>query len=311
MPDFEIIDVHTHTFASAERGIRWQKGITPDREVERAGTTDELLDCMKRGGISRSVMLMYTPTRFMYEAQIKRVSPLPDDPAKREAIERETKDLMVQRMIMNNEWACEEIEKKPQLIAFAGLDPVYMSEETLIHEIEDKVAKGCKGVKIVPLALAIYGNDKRLWPVYDKISKLGIPMLSQAGGGPGEAGGKDACGRPKYFEEALRDFPDLKLILAHLGQGYREDMFDLCARFPNLYTDISGQLTNMDEPGGRQSDELVEFIRTCGVEKVMWGTNFPMNNPVRYSELTESLPLTSEEKELIGSKNARRVIGIN
>jgi predicted TIM-barrel fold metal-dependent hydrolase len=311
MPDFEIIDVHTHTFASAERGIRWQKGITPDREVERAGTTDELLDCMKRGGISRSVMLMYTPTRFMYEAQIKRVSPLPDDPAKREAVERETKDLMVERMIMNNEWACEEIKKSPQLMAFAGVDPVYMSEEALIAEIEDKVAKGCKGVKIVPLALAIYGNDKRLWPVYDTISRLGVPMLSQAGGGPGETYGKDAWGRPKYFGEALRDFPDLKLILAHMGQGYKEDMIDLCGRFPNLYTDISGQLTDLDQPGGRQSDELVEFIRTCGVEHVMWGTNFPMNNPVLYSELTEKLPLTSEEKELIGSRNAKRVIGIN
>lgn len=311
MPDFEIIDVHTHTFATAERGTQWQKGITPDREVERAGTTDELLDCMKRGGISRSVMLMYTPTRFMYEAQIKRIGPLPDDPAKREAVERETKDLMVERMIMNNEWACEEIKKNPQLMAFAGVDPVYMSEEVLIAEIEDKVAKGCKGVKIVPIALAIYGNDKRLWPVYDTISRLGVPMLSQAGGGPGETYGKDAWGRPKYFGEALRDFPDLKLILAHMGQGYKEDMIDLCGRFPNLYTDISGQLTDLDQPGGRRSDELVEFIRTCGVEHVMWGTNFPMNNPVLYSERTEKLPLTFQEKELIGSKNAKRVIGIN
>lgn len=311
MPEFEIIDIHTHTFDSAERGIRWQKGVTPDREIERAGTTDELLDCMNRGGISSSVMLMYTPTRFMYEAQIKRIGPLPKDAARREAIERETKDLMVQRMIANNEWACKEIAEKPRLMAFVGLDPVYMDEETMIREIDDKVARGCKGVKIVPLALAIYGNDRRLWPIYDKISKLGIPMLSQAGGGPGEAGGKDAWGRPKYFEEALRDFPDLKLILAHLGQGYREDMIDLCSRYPNLYTDISGQLTNLDEPGGRQSGELVEFMRKIGVERVMWGTNFPMNDPVLYSQRTEKLPLTLEEKELLGSRNAKRIIGIN
>lgn len=311
MADFEIIDVHTHTFASPERGVRWQKGISADRKVERAGTIDELLDCMDKGGISHSVMLMYTPTRFMYEAQINRMGTLPNDPVKRETIERETKDLVVGRMIINNEWACEEIKKEPRLLAFAGLDPVYMSEEILRKEIDDKVSKGCKGVKIVPLALGIYGNDKRLWPVYEKISRLGIPMLSQAGGGPGEESGKDAWGRPKYFADALRDFPDLKLILAHLGHGYNDDMFELCSKFPNLYTDISGQLNNLDEPGGRQSEELAEFIRRCGVEQVLWGTNFPMNDPVLYSKLTDTLPLTSHEKELISNKNAKRVIGIN
>jgi predicted TIM-barrel fold metal-dependent hydrolase len=311
MPDFEIIDVHTHTFASAERGISFQRGISPNRAIERAGTTDELLDCMRKGGISRSVMLMYTPTRFMYEAQIKKLGPLPKEPGKREALEQEIKDIMTERMIKNNEWACEEIKKKPQLMAFAGIDPVYMSEDTIVREIKDKVSKGCKGVKIVPLALQIYGNDKRIWPVYDTASKLGVPILSQAGGGPGETGAKDAWGRPKYFGEALQDFPNLKLILAHLGHAYNDDMVDLCARYPNLYTDISGQLTNLDQPGSRQSDELVDFIHKCGVDRIMWGTNFPMNNPVLYSELTNQLPLTFDEKAQIGSKNAKRVIGID
>ena len=88
-------------------------------------------------------------------------------------------------------------------------------------------------------------------------------------------------------------------------------MIDLCSRYPNLYTDISGQLTNLDEPGGRQSGELVEFIRKIGVERVMWGTNFPMNDPVLYSQRTEKLPLALEEKELLGSRNAKRIIGIN
>jgi len=306
MPGLEIIDIHTHTFATRERGIGWQRSngaVNPPR----GGTIDELLDCMKRGGVTHSVMLMYTPTRFMYEARIKE-APLPTDPAERQAKEQELKGLMAQRMIQNNEWACQVSREHPQLITFAGLDPVYMSEKTLITEIEDKVKKGAKGVKIVPLALEIYGNDKRLHPVYDKISRLGIPMVAQSGGGK-LPDGRDAWGSPKYFAEPLREFPNLKINLAHLG-GHGPEVPELCKTFPNLYVDISGQLTDLDKPKGWQTKELVEFIRRCGAEHITWGTNFPMNDPAEYAQLTEKLPLTSEEKETIAHKNAKRIIGI-
>ena len=121
---------------------------------------------------------------------------------------------MAQRMVDNNEWAVSVSANQPRLHTFLGIDPVYMDAETMVAEIEDEARKGAKGVKIVPLALAIYADDKRLWPAFQKMTELGLPLVSQAGGG-GETGDRgDPYGRPKYFAAAMDDFPDLTIDIA-------------------------------------------------------------------------------------------------
>ena len=135
-------------------------------------------------------------------------------------------------------------------------------------------------------------------------------MVSQAGAG-GENGDRgDAHGRPKYFAKALEEFPDLVVNLAHLGHGYEEDVIDLCGRFPNLYADMSSRLHEIGDPDEElTADSLVEFIRACGVEHIMFGTNYPLNDPVLYAEVMRTLPLTDDERELVSSGNAKRLLG--
>jgi predicted TIM-barrel fold metal-dependent hydrolase len=308
MPDLDIIDIHTHTFASADRGISYQRGASGGtREPTRNGTIEELRGLMGEAGISHSVMLMYTPTRYMYEARVQRHE-MPSDPADRENVEREVKTMMAQRMIENNEWAIGVSAEHPELVTFAGLDPVYMDEQTVVGEIEDKVKRGARGVKIVPRALAIYADDERLWPVYERISELGVPIVSQAGAG-GEQGDRGAFGRPKYFEKALAEFPNLVVNVAHLGGGHEDDVLELCHRFPNFYTDISSRLGELDDPDSEMTPEwLVAFIRDCGPEHVLFGTNYPGPDPVQYARLLRELPLTDAEKELVANGNAKRLI---
>ncbi|MEX2446156.1 MAG: hypothetical protein WD734_02365, partial [Dehalococcoidia bacterium] len=63
MADLEIVDIHTHTFASADRGIAWQRSAGAGRrEPTRNGTIEELRGLMAEAGITYSNMLMYTPT---------------------------------------------------------------------------------------------------------------------------------------------------------------------------------------------------------------------------------------------------------
>lgn len=307
MADLEIIDIHTHTFASADRGIGWQKSAGK-QDPTRTGTIEELAGIMAAANITHAVQLMYTPTRFMYEARIKSQE-LPSDPTERAAVEREVQGMMAQRMIGNNEWALGVSAAHPNLFTFAGLDPVYMDEATLVGEIEDKVARGARGVKIVPLALAAYVDDPRMMPMYETIARLGVPIVSQAGdgGAPGPRG--DHYGRPKYFETALQRFPDLQINIAHLGHGYDDDVIDLCRRFPGFHADMSGRLHELDDPNEHLTDEsLVDFIRNCGAEHILFGTNYPLNDPQLYADVMRRLPLTDTEKELIAHGNAKRLL---
>ncbi|MGE3855569.1 MAG: amidohydrolase family protein [Dehalococcoidia bacterium] len=307
MAELEIIDIHTHTFASADRGIGWQKSAGHANPV-RNGTIEELVGIMAGANITHAVQLMYTPTRFMYEARIKSQE-LPSDPAERESVQREVQTMMAQRMIANNEWALGVSAEHPNLFTFAGLDPVYMDEATLVGEIEDKVARGARGVKIVPLALAAYVDDPRMMPMYETIARLGVPIVSQAGAG-GEVGDRgDHYGRPKYFETALQRYPDLVINIAHLGHGYEDDVIDLCRRFPGFHADLSSRLHELDDPNEHLTDEsLVDFIRQCGAEHILFGTNYPLNSPQQYADVMRRLPLTDREKELVAHGNAKRLL---
>jgi predicted TIM-barrel fold metal-dependent hydrolase len=145
--------------------------------------------------------------------------------------------------------------------------------------------------------------------MYETIARLGVPIVSQAGAG-GETGSRgDHYGRPKYFEAALQRYPDLVINIAHLGHGYEEDVIDLCRRFPGFHADLSSRLHELDDPNEHLTDEsLVDFIRQCGAEHILFGTNYPLNSPQQYADVMRRLALTDREKELVAHGNAKRLL---
>jgi len=308
MADLEIIDAHVHTFASADRGLGWQRA-DGNPNPERDGTIEELLRLNHEAGISRAVMLMYTPTRFMVEARL-RDQTMPDDPAEQDRIRREVQSIMVARMIENNEWALNVEAAHPEFVSFAGIDPVYQSEEELIAEIDDKIGRGAKGVKVVLLNLAIYANDRRFFPVYERITQLDVPIVLQAAHGGEAAERGDAFGHPRYLEEVLKVFPNLRLNLAHVGRGdYLDEIADLCHRFPNFCTDLSHRLQEIEDPDHAMTAErMASIIRQCGTDKVMFGTNYPAVDPIQFAQVLRSLPLSDIEFEAVAARNAKHLL---
>ena len=172
-------------------------------------------------------------------------------------------------------------------------------------------AAGARGVKIIPPAMGMYGDDDRLRPVFEAAFELKLPVLSQSGDGFGAppAPGVDHYGRPRYHRRWLEEFPGLTLILAHLGHGYADDLADMAHRYPNLYTDTSFQFGGLEE-SAEERRRMAELIRRIGTEKVLFGTNFPMTDPSLYARILERLPLTGAEKNLVGSDNARRALNL-
>ena len=308
MPDLEILDAHAHVFPNEDRGLQYQAdAIRAGRQPKYTGEIGQLARVMADLGVSHTVMLMYMPTRYMHEARMKRQE-VPNDPAERERMESASKQMMVQRMLEYNEWGITAINEYPQFSTFAGLDPVYMDEETLRGEIRDKVSRGARGVKIVLRALAIYPDDRRLWPVYEEISRLGVPITAQVGK-QGEAGDRGPYANPALFARALEEFPDLRVQAVHLGGGYEDEIVELCRRFPGFYTDLSSRLAEINNPESELNAEwFADYIRTCGAEHVMYGTNFPGGDPAEYATLMRNLPLNDHELELVANGNAKRFL---
>ena len=72
----------------------------------------------------------------------------------------------------------------------------------------------------------------------------------------------------------------------------------------------------LDLPGGnklnprRYPPQLVDYMRSHGKRKVLFGTNFPMIAPAKALEGLDALGLPEEDVALFLADNARRVFGL-
>jgi predicted TIM-barrel fold metal-dependent hydrolase len=73
----------------------------------------------------------------------------------------------------------------------------------------------------------------------------------------------------------LPKFPDLKVIIAHLGGKYRSETYELCVKQANCYTDISvlqGWLPSDPDTCLSRPREVAEKAP----DRASFGTDFPL-----------------------------------
>jgi predicted TIM-barrel fold metal-dependent hydrolase len=294
-----IADAHAHVFPTPEAGREWQRMVGV-AEPRRAGDLAELVHSMEAAGIERTVMLLYARSGERH-AEL-RAEGRHSEAAITAMVKREIREL--------NRWGCAAAEADERLIPFVGLNARYLSADELTAELDELVALGARGVKIIPPSMRLYADDPLLWPIYQRCWELGLPILSQSGdgGGPPASPGADHYGRPSHWAPVLREFPGLKLILAHLGHGYEADVVALAAEFDGVHSDTSLRLSRLGKPGFLTRDGLVDLIRRIGADRVLFGTNYPFVSPERYRDTLLALPLADDELELIAGANLERIL---
>ncbi|MFC1885964.1 amidohydrolase family protein [Thermodesulfobacteriota bacterium] len=299
MSDYEIIDVHIHTYQSAKIGLQAMGG---EALYGYSGSIEETLGYMKDQGVSKCVMVNLLPSGDMRDVLMNRLPyGLPDYLGAVKGID----GMLISRAIRRNEWSCEVSREHPELITFITLD-LSMDPQTMKNEILDKINNhGAKGIKLHPSAQRFYPYDRRLWPCYETAQELGIPIIVHAGEldmFPTQ------FALPKYYLDALHSFPELPLVLAHIARPFWDEAKDMAKRFPNLTFDCTGIL---HEDFAQISDEFfVSMVREIGVERVMFGTDIPFVDPAPQIERMKRLDLSEEEKRLIFSENAKRILKI-
>jgi len=301
-----IIDTHAHAYRTAEIGRQAMESfVCPQRW---AGVVDELRAIMRETGIWRTIIATVMPAQAMREEAL---SQLPTDLSReaRRKAEAAVCDRVLQHMEHHNLWACEVGRTHPELLPFINLDPVIMDAVTIRQKVREAVRQGARGIVLLPGLHGFYGNDRRVWPIYEMAQSFQLPILTQTGdAGPLPPGGRGYWGRPRYFGDVAVSFPKLRLILAHLGKGYESEIAVLTRRYPNVYTETSMRLSGLNEAGKWTPAEAVTWFRLIGIDRILLGTKWPLFDSQQDIDTVRKLPLTPEEKRKILGENAKRVL---
>ena len=302
MPDFSVVDTHVHTHRSSAIGIQAMGG--QPRVPGYTGVIEELLPLMRKAGISHAAMVNFTPVADMVDAARSR---MPADMTASQRVEAEegVRQEMVGRVVRRNEWSCQVAQEHPRLLAFIGVDPI-MDAENQEQELEDKKAKGARGLKLHTFVQRFALNDRRLWPTYKTAEALEMVIIAHSG--PFQGGSSEFV-RPGLGADVLRDFPKLTVVLAHGGGWpYFQESIQLTKEFPSIAFDCCGVAKGRPGPDDLSDDELVALFRELGVHRITYGSDWPFRDPIPDIERILSLPMSEEEKRMILGENARRML---
>jgi len=136
-----------------------------------------------------------------------------------------------------NEVVAEYVAQHPdKLIGWASVDP---NEPDCVEALEHAVGDlGLRGLKLGPAYQHFDPTDRRHWPLYEACRRLGIPIIWHQGTTfPSRA--RLRVSSPLALEDAAMDFPEVPMIIAHLGHPWEEDVVALIRKAPNVYADIS------------------------------------------------------------------------
>ena len=104
-----------------------------------------------------------------------------------------------------------------------------------------------------------------------------------------------------------KNFPNLKLITAHLGNGSWRQTLEVAQENPSAMFDICELIEWFGAPLAPTPEEFAQLIRDVGAHRVMLGSDFPWWSTRHVLDIVMGLPvLTMEEKTGIVGENAAR-----
>jgi len=156
----------------------------------------------------------------------------------------------------------------------------------------------CVGIKIHPeehrYPIREHGRE-----IFEFAARYRAVVLTHSG---------EANSLPDDFVPFINDFPEVNLILAHIGCSSTADR-DLQvraiqkSRHGNLFADTSS--ANSILPG------LIEWaVQEVGAERVLFGTDTPLYSTAMQRTRIDSAELTESQRRLILRDNARRLLRI-
>lgn len=189
-----------------------------------------------------------------------------------------------------------------RFIGAASMDPT--SRTGAVKTIDAAIEAGFKLINIEPgsYPVPMYADDRRLYPIYGHCEDRQVPIILMVGG---TAGPDLSYSDPIRTDRVLADFPNLKVVVAHGGWPWVNEILHIAFRRTNLYLSPDMYFSRM--PGW---EEYVKAADTFLADRMLYASSFPFCPVKDYKTWFETLPIKPENLAKVMGGNASQLLGI-
>ena len=271
-----VIDAHVHIFPKTIFSAIWKWFDENAWHIRYQMATSKVFDFLLSRGIRHIIALQY---------------------AHKPGIARHLNDYMVAKCAAHPSQA-------------TGMATVFPGEEDAAEILQEAFDQGLKGLKLHTHVQCFDMNSDPMDVLYECCGRNHKPMVIHAGREPKSAAYRcdpyKICSADRV-ERVLKNFPDLRICVPHLGfdefTAYRE----IIEKYDNLWLDTT-MVTAEYFPVADEFD-----LTRYRWDRVMYGSDFP-NIPYAWDrELKQlkALDLPSQLQETLLSKNAAEFFDLN
>lgn len=217
--------------------------------------------------------------------------------------------------INNNEPIAHFAKRHPTKIApFFLIDPTKADCADLIDKAVNEW--NAKGFHMAPIYQKFSPDSEAVFPIYEKLEKLGLPLMWFQGSSFEAVDGPLEWANPILLDKVARTFPELPMIIAHFGSPFFREVIAMIRKHKNLYTEMSA----LAHRTWALYNALIDAKQYSVLDKVLFGSEFPMQLPQQsmdglaaVAKLTEgtNLPaLTQEDIDALLTRDSFELLGI-
>jgi hypothetical protein len=198
-------------------------------------------------------------------------------------------------MNQNNAMIAKIVSGSNNLFANVWVNPKDQSSKNILRTFLKK--ENFIGIKLHPLFDGYTPDSPIVYPIAEIAEEFGVPIQLHCGHPP--------FSLPWSFEPLARKFPNVKLVLVHMGHGhivYINAAISIAERNKNIYLETSGMPMHT---------KIKEAINRVGKDKVMYGDDLPCGHPSWELEKARAADLTDIDMENFLGGNAKKLYNLD
>ncbi len=207
----------------------------------------------------------------------------------------------------SNEYVSSLCSQFPdRLTGFASVNP---NNADAIDQLDRAINDlGLRGLKLHPPLQDFFPNDESVFPLYEKALELKLPVVFHVGTTPFGSLSRLSQASPLLIDDIAVAFPELRIMLTHLGTLAHQEAFMVVEKNPNVFIDTSAYLYEIQEM------LTMSLIVRLGPQKVIFGTDYPMpyagqvHRIKDFVDCVQGLDLTNEVLEGLFHKNFKAML---